>query len=86
MSMIDLLSPNVFLFLLYVCRVQDDNKDGVFTVQELIQWVETNQLVKFVEEGRDREADAVIEKQSAAEHLEHKEESQSTGQPTDQTK
>lgn len=39
-------------------------------MQELIQWVETNQLVKFVEENRDadmdRLADRIIEKQSAA--------------------
>lgn len=70
-----------------IAQQMDDNKDGVFTVQELIQWVETNQLVKFVEEGRDREADAVIEKQSAAEQLNQQEESQGTaGHSSDQTK
>lgn len=45
---------------------KDENKDGVFTVQELIQWVETNQLVKFVEEGRDADMDRIIEKQSSS--------------------
>lgn len=37
----------------------------MFTVQELIQWIETNQLVKFVEEGRDADMDRIIEKQTA---------------------
>jgi len=43
----------------------------------LIQWVETNQLVKFVEEGRDHEADEVLEKHSsAADQKEQQEEAQ----------
>jgi hypothetical protein len=46
---------------------QDANKDGDLTVQELIQWVEMNQLVKFVEEGLDHDMDRIIEKHSAAE-------------------
>lgn len=55
--------------------IKDANKDGVFTVQELIHWVETNQLVKFVEEGRDADMDRIIEKQSS-----------SAEQPPEQTK
>jgi hypothetical protein len=43
----------------------DDNKDGVFTVQELIQWIETNKLVKFEKEGRDAEMDKIMESQSS---------------------
>ena len=54
--------------------LQDANKDGDVTVQELIEWVEMNQLVKFVEEGLDHDMDRIIEKQSAAEHQEPSEE------------
>jgi LETM1 and EF-hand domain-containing protein 1 len=43
----------------------DDNKDGVFTVQELIQWIETNKLVKFEKEGRDADMDKIMESQSS---------------------
>ena len=50
---------------------KDANKDGDVTVQELIQWVEMNQLVKFVEDGLDHDMDRIIEKQSAAESQEH---------------
>ena len=74
------VSTTVFVCLTFnhfSCCSQDDNKDGVFTVQELIQWVETNQLVKFVEEGRDHEADEVLEKHSsAADQKEQQEEAQ----------
>lgn len=42
----------------------DENKDGIFTVQELIKWIETNQLVKFESEGRDAEMDKIMESQS----------------------
>lgn len=61
-----------------IAKQIDDNKDGVFTVQELIQWVETNQLVKFVEEGRDADMDRIMQQQTAAEHQEQQEEQQST--------
>ena len=44
--------------------IQDENKDGVFTVQELIKWIETNQLVKFESEGRDAEMDKIMESQT----------------------
>lgn len=36
----------------------------MFTVQELIKWIETNQLVKFESEGRDAEMDKIMESQS----------------------
>jgi len=39
---------------------QDENKDGLFTVGELIQWIETNKLVQFVKEGRDAEMEEII--------------------------
>ncbi|KAL3911550.1 MAG: hypothetical protein SGILL_007236 [Bacillariaceae sp.] len=38
----------------------DDNDDGVFTVQELIQWIETNKMVKFESEGRDADMDKIM--------------------------
>jgi len=75
------MASHVFAsFLCYLCIYfffliqQDDNKDGVFTVQELITWVETNLLVKFVEEGRDADMDYIIKKKSTSEQLEQKEE------------
>jgi hypothetical protein len=42
-------------------RQQDENKDGVFTVEELINWIETNRLVKYVDEGRDAEMEKIME-------------------------
>ena len=44
---------------------QDENKDGLFTVQELIQWIETNKLLKFESEGRDADMDRIMESQNA---------------------
>lgn len=49
---------------LEIADEMDENKDGVFTVQELIKWIETNQLVKFESEGRDAEMDKIMESQS----------------------
>jgi len=49
---------------LEIADEMDENKDGVFTVQELIQWIETNQLVKFESEGRDAEMDKIMESHS----------------------
>ena len=40
---------------------QDGNEDGVFTVQELIRWIETNRLLKLEEEGRDADMDRIME-------------------------
>jgi hypothetical protein len=44
---------------------QDENEDGVFTVQELNNWIETNKLVKYESEGRDADMDRIMENQSA---------------------
>lgn len=49
---------------LVIADEMDDNKDGVFTVQELIKWIETNQLMKFESEGRDAEMDKIMESQT----------------------
>jgi len=49
---------------LVIAGEMDENKDGVFTVQELIKWIETNQLVKFESEGRDAEMDKIMESQT----------------------
>ena len=43
----------------------DENKDGLFSVEELSKWLETNKLVKLAEEGRDAEVDKIIETQAA---------------------
>ena len=45
--------------------MQDENEDGLFSVEELSKWLETNKLVKLVEEGRDAEVDKIIEIQAA---------------------
>lgn len=50
---------------LEIADEMDENKDGVFTVQELINWIETNQLVKFQSEGRDAEMDKIMESHSS---------------------
>jgi hypothetical protein len=42
----------------------------VFTVQELIQWIDEHKLVKFVEEGRDADMDSILEKHTATEQPE----------------
>lgn len=43
---------------------KDENEDGVFTVQELISWIETNKLVKLESEGRDADMDRIMESHS----------------------
>uniref|UniRef100_A0A7R9WTH3 EF-hand domain-containing protein n=1 Tax=Craspedostauros australis TaxID=1486917 RepID=A0A7R9WTH3_9STRA len=43
-----------------IAAEMDENKDGLFTVGELIQWIETNKLVQFVKEGRDAEMEEII--------------------------
>jgi len=45
----------------------DENRDGFFTVQEMIKWIDENKLVKFVEEGRDADMDRIMEKSSSSE-------------------
>jgi chromosome condensin MukBEF MukE localization factor len=49
------------LFLLPSLVNKDENHDGVFTVEELMRWIDENKLVKFVEEGRDADMDRVME-------------------------
>ena len=44
---------------------QDENEDGFFSVEELSKWLETNKLVKLVEEGRDSEVDKIIATQAS---------------------
>jgi len=44
---------------------KDENEDGLFSMEELSKWLETNKLVKLVEEGRDAEVDKIIESQAA---------------------
>lgn len=61
---------------LEIAQQMDANKDGDLTVQELVHWVEMNQLVKFVEEGLDHDMDRIIEKQSAAENQEQEQQPQ----------
>lgn len=46
-----------------IAEQMDENHDGMFTVDELINWIDQHKLVKFVEEGRDADMDRVIESQ-----------------------
>lgn len=39
---------------------KDENEDGLFTLEELSKWLETNKIVKLVEEGRDAEVDKIV--------------------------
>jgi len=52
----------------------DENEDGLFSVDELSKWLETNKLVKLAEEGRDAEVDKIIEIQAAKMKEKQKEE------------
>ena len=59
------------IYFLYVSYIQifpflrqDENDDGVLTVQELIKWIETNKLVQLESEGRDADMDRIMEKRS----------------------
>jgi hypothetical protein len=45
--------------------LQDENHDGVFTVTELLRWIDENQLVKFVEGGLDVDLDLMMESSDA---------------------
>jgi len=55
-----------FLFLV----LQDENQDGVFTVEELIRWIDEHKLVEFVEEDRDAEMDQIMESQASSQSKE----------------
>ena len=57
---------------------QDENKDGVFTVEELIKWIDEHKLVKFVEEDSDADMDRVVESQVSSQQ---KEEDLSSAEP-----
>eukprot|EP00934_Nitzschia_sp_Nitz4_P008592 Nitzschia sp. Nitz4//scaffold239_size30010//14829//17923//NITZ4_008012-RA/size30010-snap-gene-0.32-mRNA-1//1//CDS//3329543568//8582//frame0 len=45
----------------------DENEDGVFTVQELIKWIETNKLVQLAEAGADADMDRILESKVSSE-------------------
>jgi hypothetical protein len=45
---------------------KDNNQDGVFTIDELIQWINEHKLLKLVKEGLDADIDLIMEKQSSA--------------------
>ncbi|GKY93228.1 hypothetical protein MPSEU_000290500 [Mayamaea pseudoterrestris] len=57
---------------LEIASTMDENKDGVFTVDELIQWIDEHKLVKFVEEGRDFDVDRVMEENASKDETEAK--------------
>ena len=44
--------------------MKDENQDGVLTVGEFTNWIETRKVVKLLEEGRDAELDHMIKKQT----------------------
>ena len=48
-------------------RCKDQNQDGLFTIEELSNWLETNKLVKLVENGDHAEIDKLIA--AKAEHI-----------------
>lgn len=47
--------------------MQDENHDGIFTVDELLLWLNEQKLVKFVEEGKDADLDRIMESQASSE-------------------
>ena len=64
------------IYFLYVSYIQifpflrqDENDDGVLTVQELIKWIETNKLVQLESEGRDADMDRIMEKRSQKDEI-----------------
>ncbi len=63
-------SINLFIYCsltqvstLVICY-QDENEDGLFSMDELSKWLETNKIVKLVEEGNDAEVDKLIAQQA----------------------
>lgn len=60
--------------LLTTLSTQDDNKDGVFTVQELISWIDNNKMIRFESEGRDADMDKIMMESHSAEKEEEEEE------------
>jgi len=51
----------------------DENQDGVFTVEELIRWIDEHKLVKFVEEDRDADMDSIMMESQASNHQKEEE-------------
>jgi hypothetical protein len=49
---------------------QDTNRDGIFTVGELVKWCDEHKLERLVKEGRDAEMDKIIESQSVSQQKE----------------
>jgi LETM1 and EF-hand domain-containing protein 1 len=47
-----------------IARAMDANNDGVFTVDELIKWINEHKLVKYAKEDRDDEMDRIMESQA----------------------
>ena len=64
-SFIHPLSCLSYFNICCILAKQDENEDGLFSVDELSKWLETNKLVKLVEEGRDAEVDKIIESHAA---------------------
>jgi Ca2+-binding EF-hand superfamily protein len=56
--------PLTFDEAMAIASDMDENKDGLFSVDELSKWLETTKLVKLVEEGRDAEVDKIISAQA----------------------
>jgi len=42
----------------------DENEDGLFSIEELLKWLETSKQVKLVKEGRDAEVDKIFSAKS----------------------
>lgn len=57
--------PLTFDEAMAIAAEMDENEDGLFSVEELSKWLETNKLLKLSEEGRDAEIDKIIETQAA---------------------
>lgn len=47
-------------YCIFSQKSKDENEDGYFSLEELSNWLETNKIVKLVEEGRDTEVDEII--------------------------
>eukprot|EP00554_Chaetoceros_debilis_P006561 CAMPEP_0194073736 /NCGR_PEP_ID=MMETSP0149-20130528/1033_1 /TAXON_ID=122233 /ORGANISM="Chaetoceros debilis, Strain MM31A-1" /LENGTH=917 /DNA_ID=CAMNT_0038753779 /DNA_START=273 /DNA_END=3026 /DNA_ORIENTATION=+ len=52
--------PLTFDEAMAIAADMDENEDGLFTLEELSKWLETNKIVKLVEEGRDAEVDKIV--------------------------
>lgn len=65
------------------CSVtQDDNHDGIFTVDELLRWIDEHRLVKFVEEGMDVDLDELVPSENASASKDSSESTTSSTSPT----